>query len=191
MGKKGSSDLITPMSVTHKTYNEALQEIVEKYREAGESWPTDRRTIAAWAYHNGLWEPSRKSAVAQLASDLGRAMRDEYFTDPQGRRVRRKHARRIVEQLFDGEYKQITIWDDITTATPEHMHMSLQQRRRMILGDCHQLKTDAESYNHNYNPAPEQPIQLSWDFTFDLIEIENPEEYPTYSESDPDGQELT
>ena len=177
------------MSVTRKTYNEALQEIVERYREAGEPWPTDRRTIAAWAVQNGLWEPSRKSVVAQLASDLGRAMRDEYFTDPQGRRVRRKHARRIETQLPSGEYKQATIWDDITSASPEHMHMSLQQRRRMILGDCHQLKIDVESYNENYNPAPDQPIQLSWDFTFDLIEMENPEEYPEYSEDDADEQD--
>jgi hypothetical protein len=175
------------MSIAHKTYNESLQEIVEKYREAGERWPTDRKTIAAWAVQQRLWEPSRKSAVSQLAIDLGRAMRDEYLTDPQGRRVRRKHARRIEEELPTGEYKQTTIWDDITTASPVHMHMSLQQRRRMILGDCHQLKTDAESYNENYNPDPNQPIQLSWDFTYDLAEMENPEEYPEYAGDESDA----
>lgn len=188
MGKDRARYLI-PMPLTHTTYKEALQEIVEKYREAGEQWPSDLRTIAAWAYQNGMWHPSRKSAVDQLAHDLGRAMREEYFTDPQGRRVRRKHARRIEEQLPSGEWKQTTIWDDITTAKPEHMHMSLQQRRQMILGDCHQLQTDAGSYNENYNPDPANPIQLSFDFTYDLIEMENPTEYPTYSENEEDEQD--
>lgn len=174
------------MPTAHTGYKEALHEITEQYRQAGEVWPTDLKTIAAWAIQNHLWRPSRKSAVDQLATDLGRALREEYITDPQGRRVRKKHARKIDEQLPTGEWKQTTIWDDITTAQPEHMHMSLQQRRKMILGDCHQLQTDADSYNENYNPEPGHPIQMSFDFTFDLIEIDNPEEYPPYSEADDD-----
>jgi hypothetical protein len=158
------------------TYKEALQDIVEKYRESGEAWPADRNTIAAWAYRNGLWEPSRKSAVQQLAQDLGRAMREEYIEDAQGRRVRKLHARRIDTLQASGEYKQITVWDDIRSAKPEHMHMSFQQRRLMVLGDCHQLKTDVESYNDNFNPA--KPVQIHFDFSEDLEEMDMPSDYP-------------
>jgi hypothetical protein len=38
------------------------------------------------------------------------------------------------------------------------------------LGDCKQLKTDTDSYNENYNAA--EPIQMIFDFTEDLAELE-------------------
>lgn len=95
------------------------------------------------------------------AEQLARAMREEYIVDPQGRRVRAKHAARI---------KQAVLWDDIRTASREHMQIALQQRRQQIVGDCHQLKLDVESYNENRNY--DTPIQMVFDFTIDLIEME-------------------
>lgn len=158
-----------------KNYKEGLQDIVEAYRAANEPWPTDLRTIAGWAIQNKLWAPGRKSAVSMLAGDLGQALREEMIEDPQGRRVRRKHARKVKEKLPNGEWIQRTFWDDIATATPEHMLVSFQQRRRMILGDCHQLDTDKSSYNENYNPGEE--IQISLDFTEDVAELNQPAHY--------------
>ena len=90
-------------------------------------------------------------------------MREEYITDPQGRRVRAKHAARIEK---DG--KPLALWDDIRTASREHMQTALQQRRRQVVGDCVQLKVDADSYNDNRNP--EEPIPISFDFTYDVEE---------------------
>jgi hypothetical protein len=92
-------------------------------------------------------------------------MRDEYITDPQGRRVRAKHAARVKRH---GE--QTTIWDDVRTATREHMEVALKQRRKQIVGDCRQLKTDADSFNQNR--SPENPIQVVFDFTQDLAEFD-------------------
>ena len=85
-------------------------------------------------------------------------MREEYYTDDQGRRVRVNHAAR----LMTGE-KQQTFWDDIRSASRTHMHVSLQQRRDQIVGDCKQLKTDMDSYNENENTG--EPIQMVFDFT--------------------------
>ena len=93
-------------------------------------------------------------------------MREEYITDAQGRTVRAKHAARM-----EREGEQGVFWDDIRSAPRTHMEVSLKQRRQQIVGDCHQLKTDADSYNENANPGP--PIQLIFDFTDDLAELES------------------
>ncbi len=78
-------------------------------------------------------------------------MREEYFTDPQGRRVRAKH---VARQPQNG--KQISLWSDMRIATRDHMEIAFQQRRQQIVGDCHQLKNDVDSYNDNLNPG--EPI---------------------------------
>ncbi len=126
-----------------------------------------------------------KSAIDQLALDLGQAAREEYMTDTQGRRVRRLHARRMDVTLPTGELKQETFWDDITTASAEHMQMAFQQRRRIILSDCQQLRTDVDSYNQNWNR--EEQLVLSYDFSEDLEELAMPTEYPSQEEDEEDN----
>lgn len=147
------------------TYAHELQAIANRYRESGETWPATAKQIAAWAIRNRLWLPQPDSMLAELAEDLARAMREEYITDEQGRSVRRKHAARTVR---DG--KQLVLWADIQTATREHMEIAFQQRRQQIVGDCRQLKVDADSYNDNANPG--RPINLVFDFRNDLEELE-------------------
>lgn len=131
-------------------------------------------------------KPSRKSVIDQIASDIGRAMRNEYMTDPQGRTIRRKHARRVQIQTETGETKQMTLWDDIQTATPEHMQISFQQRRQMSLADCFHHKQEVDSYNQNWNEG--DPLRFSYDFTEDLEEISMPTEYPR-DNTEGDGDE--
>lgn len=94
---------------------------------------------------------------------MAKALREEYITDSQGRRVRAKHVARVE---IDG--KQIPLWDDILTASRKHMEAALQQRRRQIVGDCVQLRTDADSYNDNR--CKDNPIEISLDFTNDVAE---------------------
>lgn len=147
------------------SYSEQLQHIVGEYIAAGQPWPATTRTIAAWAVRMKLWQPQPGKVISQLAEHLARAMREEYITDPQGRTVRAKHAART-----EREGEQGTFWADIRTAPREHMEIALQQRRQQIVGDCRQLKTDADSYNENSNPT--EPIQLVFDFRDDLAELE-------------------
>ena len=75
-----------------KTYGSRLREIVDDYREAAEPWPATARQIAAWAYNTGRWQPKAGNVIKQCAEDISRALREEYYTDPQGRTVRTKHA---------------------------------------------------------------------------------------------------
>ncbi|MGB6874206.1 MAG: hypothetical protein WBE46_08800 [Dehalococcoidia bacterium] len=143
--------------------NEQLQHIVNRYIEAGGEWPATTREIAFWAINNKLWEPQRGKIIDICAEQLAHALREEYVTDPQGRKVRAKHAARI-------SGTQQVLWDDIRTASREHMQAALQQRRQQIVGDCRQLKLDVDSYNENKNDG--KPIQLILDFTLDIAEAE-------------------
>ena len=143
------------------TYYEQLQRIVNEYRNAGEEWPATSRQIGAWAVREKRWQPHPASLVSQCAEALANAMREEFITDAQGRTVRAKHAARI---------EQAVLWADIRTAPREHMEVAFKQRRRAILGDCRQLKLDVDSFNENR--SSDQPIQLTFNFTNDLLEIE-------------------
>lgn len=146
------------------TKNEQLQAIAEAYRRAGNKWPATMREIAAWAISNNLWVQQPSAIIALCAEELSRALRDEYVTDPQGRRIRTKHAATYITD----EGEQLVLWDDIRTAPPTHMKRAFQQRRHQILGDCKQLKSDVDSFNQNRQPP--EPIQVVFDFTLDLEE---------------------
>ena len=147
------------------SFVEQLQRIVRNYREHGQPWPASSRAIAAWAISKNLRKPQRAALISQCAEQISRALREEYITDPQGRRVRTKHSARVQE---DGE--QLGLWDDIRTASRRHMRIAFQQRRQQNVGDCHQLKMDMDSFNENRSPL--HPIQISFDFTKDLQELE-------------------
>jgi hypothetical protein len=97
------------------------------------------------------------------------AMREEYMTDPKGRRVRLLHPAPL---LTDGTREMM--WDDIRTAPREHMQVSFQHRRQGVVGDCRQMRTDVDSYNDAHADA--EPILVVFDFTMDLAELEAADE---------------
>jgi hypothetical protein len=147
------------------SYTEQMQRIANLYRQSCQPIPATTHQMAAWAIHEGLWQPQPDALINQCAEELARAMREEYITDPQGRPVRAKHAARF---KIDGGQK--SLWDDIRTAGRNFMEIAFKQRRQQIVGDCRQLKIDVDSYNENANPG--QPIQLVLDFTLDVLELE-------------------
>jgi hypothetical protein len=107
------------------------------------------RSVAAWrprwrAISRTILVAPRPRAVSRIFP--AKAMREEYIVDPQGRTVRAKHAARIRQGN-----RQMTLWADIRTASQNHMAIAFQQRRQQILGECHQLKSDVDSYNENAN----------------------------------------
>lgn len=144
---------------------EQNRKIVSQYREAGQLWPASSTDIARWAIGRQLWQVHPGAVIRQCADQLAAAMREDFFTDPQGRRVRLMHA-----APYNRNGRQYLLWDDMRTASHRHTHMAFQQRRQQIVIDCHQLKLDADSYNQNYNA--DRPIQMIFDFRIDLEELE-------------------
>ena len=141
-----------------------LRNVVEEYKAAGGPWPAEAKAIAAWAIANRRWEPSTTAAVSLCAHEISKAMREEYFTDPKGRRVRSKHQ---VTKMEDGH--QVRLWDDMRGAARDHMLIAFQQRRNSIVADCRQLGTDVESFNE-FGATEGRPIQIVFDFTNDVEE---------------------
>jgi hypothetical protein len=157
------------------------------YREKVDSKPTELRKIADWAIDNGLYEEPPSSINERLTQRLSKAARSQTFIDPQGREVRQNYAVRE-EVLSDGEPKQITLWDQITTASPQHMQMSFQQMRRMMLMDNIRHKTWVDSYNENFNKG--EQLEFSYDYTEDILEAGMPQDYPDlYEDSEDDPAE--
>src|SRR5687767_11138862 len=95
-----------------KTKTEVLQKIVENYRKAGQPWPATARQIGAWAIQMSHWKAEIKDQIDLCAEDIARAMRVEFYTDPQGREVRKKHPFRDVK-LLDGKQTQQFLWIDM------------------------------------------------------------------------------
>ena len=154
-------------------YNEHMQQLYHRYREEVGIAPVSLRIVADWAIKNGSWKPQPGALVRQCADQMAVALREEFYTDPQGRRVRINHAVRtpIPSPSEQGEQSALWEWDDIRTATRQHMQLAFQQRRQAIVNDCLRLMTDAASFNEN-NLAYD-PIQLTFNFTLDLEEIDS------------------
>jgi len=148
------------------TYTKQLQNFLKEYEKSGMSTPVTAREVAEWAIKNNLWKPRPADIIEQCTRDIAKAWREEYRTDKYGRRYRAKHAVR----LKDDKERQMTLWADMDTAPRSYMETAFSQRRRHVVGECHQLKTDVDCYNDK-NPENE-PINLILDFTEDVEELE-------------------
>lgn len=145
-------------------YKKQLQALInEFFDQVGEAART--RDIARWAIENRKWKPEGDIVERRLADDLAAAMRAEHITDPQGRSVRAKHAARI-----NRNGRSEIWWNDVRRAPRAYMEVPVMQRRDGIVGDCRQLKADVDSYNDNV--SPKNPIQISFNFTNDLADLE-------------------
>lgn len=152
------------------TYTEQLQKIWEKYEAAGNETPATAREVARWAIKQGLWKPQPGSIENKCAEELARAAREEYRTDEFGRRYRARHSATLETNGI-----QQSFWADIDKAPRSHMQTAFSQRRKQIVGDCHQLKIDLDHYN-GIHPG-DIPMQMVFNFEEDLAEIEALELY--------------
>lgn len=146
------------------SFNEQVVRIVEDYRAEGNPWPATREQIAEWAVSHSKYQLTRGMAVRQCAEAVAKAMNLEHVKDSKGRSVRKYYAARLRE---NGQ--QIIKWDDWNAERP-FMEIATANRRNQILGGCRQLKDDVESYNERV--CPTNPIQVEFDFTVDLEELD-------------------
>lgn len=142
-----------------------IRSLLELWQQKGGTWPVDPNEFAEWAVKSRLFEPTPEASMKLCAEMFSRTMREEYATDPKGRRIRTKHA--VREKRGAGQF---VLWYDLATAPREKMVRAFQQRRDQIVGDCRQLKNDVDSYNDAHPYA--EPVQLILDFTLDMEELE-------------------
>lgn len=151
-------------------YSDQIKRYIERYMsEVNGDGLIDPHELAGWAYSNGLHKPNAKTIIDVIAADIAQAFREEYRTDEHGRRYRAKHAatRKVGNQT-------LSLWGDIDDPNTPHEHFvrSFGQRRQQIVGDCFQLKTDADVYNDHRKPS--RPVQIVLDFSLDVEEMQHP-----------------
>ncbi len=144
--------------------NENLQRVFHQY-EAMQGRAATTREAVAWAIANNILPVPKLDPVQQLAEAMSRALREEYRTDRLGRRYRVSHA----VSTTNGECAQ-TVWRNMLEAPRNYMVKAFAQRRKQIVGDCYQLKTDVDVYNDTHRAA--EPIQTCLDFTNDVVELQ-------------------
>lgn len=148
------------------SYKKQMRRIAREFEQQTGKLEYTTKEVARWAIENGKWRAQDTVLIKRCADDLADALREQYMTDPQGRRPRVKHA--LTEKKGKSQY---TLWVDIRRATPSQIHLALQQRRRQVVGECKQIKTDLDSYNQNYNTG--EQIDIVFDFTDDLRELDS------------------
>lgn len=150
-------------------YAERMQAIFREWEAEGNPMPVDLPTVSEWAVRTGRWQMRPADVIRKCAEDMADALRQEYKTDETGKRVRTLHAAKVKQQGV-----QMTLWANIDTAPRRHMEAAFAQRRKQIVGDCHQLANDVQYFNRVR--SNEKPIQLVLDFTDDVEELQLTEE---------------
>lgn len=149
-------------------YSNAVKDYIDRYKsEVRNDGLVDPHEVAEWAYKNGLHKPNIRTVIDAIASDIAQVFREEYRTARDGRRYRAKHA--TTKKVGN---KTLSLWADLDDPVAPHSHFvaSFGQRRQQIVGDCYQLKTDADVYNEHRKPS--EPVQVVLNFTFDVDELE-------------------
>lgn len=145
-------------------YNVQLQDIWHRYQTENGDIPISAREAVAWGVAKGILTMPEVDPLDKLAEDMSTALREEYRTDKYGRRYRVNHAVRVTKYGV-----QYTLWGAMDHSDRDFMERSYSQRRKQIVGDCLQLKTDADVYN-DMNPNQE-PIPILLNFTDDVEEV--------------------
>jgi hypothetical protein len=77
------------------TYTEQLQRVWREYERGHDHLPATSRDVVAWGVSKGRLSIPEIDPLDKLAKDMGRALREEYRTSPDGMRYRANHAVRI------------------------------------------------------------------------------------------------
>jgi len=152
------------------TYAEQMQKIFEEWEMDGNPVPASTAEVSEWAIRTGRWSMRPEDMIKRCAEDMANALRQKYKTDETGKRVRTLHAAKV----RDKSGKQLTLWANIDSAPRTHIEAAFAQRRRQIVGDCHQLANDVDYFNRTR--GLEKPIQLILNFADDVVEWQLMEE---------------
>src|SRR5205809_5841645 len=90
------------------------QRIIREFMKERNVTDIDPDELTAWAIETGKVDRERNSHFRQTKKRLIKAMRDEHYTDPQGREVRKMVAIRI-----KGEERQRSLWFELLEAGPK------------------------------------------------------------------------
>ncbi len=145
------------------TRHQDMQRVIHHYRQVTGQTEVDMHDVARFAVEKLGWTlPEPIDPLERLAREIARAAREETKIDKQtGRPYRVNHA---IPTVVDGQQK--FSWGDIDQMPRARAFRAFQHRREQMVGDATMLDNDREHWN-TVNPT-EEPIQISFDFGFDV-----------------------
>ena len=146
------------------SFKEQMQRLAREYKRSNGVDVIDLDKVCDWALQEKKWEPQPVKLRRIFKEELSTALREEYTTDPQGRRVHVNH--RVVERDKNG--KQLSLIGDRDTSSREFLQRGFMLRRKQSSADLRQLKWDTDSVNENR--FSDNPIPMQYDFTKELME---------------------
>lgn len=174
-----------------KTKKDLMLQIYSEYMSEFGRKPVSSFALYEWAKKTGRWKyiPTPFAERNKFSQDLSDALRQQVYTDPQGRQVRTKHA--VRKEIND---IQTTLWGDLRYDPVNFIKLSFSQCRKQIVDDNVRLKTDVDSFNENRKP--EEPYTLELDYSEDVKERELKEKLKKDSDSSservrPSGRSLS
>lgn len=157
------------------TLNEQMLRIHKDFVAAGGVLPVTLDVLYEYAFANDKWQPQLSDQRKQFRKQMSQAMREDYFKDEKGRRVRRHHAVIISGEDANGKKITVSLWDVMDLAPQPHMEKAFAKRRRQIVGNCKQLKNDVD--HDNESRGGDITFQLLLDFRDDVAEGDLSTEY--------------
>ena len=84
---------IKPTTIRQDSRGDHLRKLANRYLQAHGYEPVDLDVLFQWAERTNQWEPPKAMSRRRIfKAEMRRALRDDYYEDPQGRRVRKKHV---------------------------------------------------------------------------------------------------
>lgn len=163
-------------------FNQQMLDIMKEWQvEHGED-VIDIDAAAKWAVETKRYQRAPMTMEQLCKIDMRRALQQSHYIDPQGNRVRAKHAVKI-------EYKgeQIVLYVDSRTAKPDLMQQTFDQIWKAIGNDVKRHSIEKQSYDLN-NPYGETLSLFDYNFNAQAEEARMSGEYDD-SGDDEDGDD--
>ena len=167
------------------TYSGKMSDIVEEWAHENGTDIIDIDQASDWAVATGRYAKQPISAKQQCMQDMRRALQQATHIDPQGNKVRTKHA--VKNWAFKGEQLTMaTLWVDVRTGKPEMVGEAFQQGWKGIANDVKRHSIEKQSYDLNNAYGVILPM-FNYDFNKQAEEARMSGEYDdNYDDDDPD-----
>lgn len=155
--------------MSQSTAVSSMQEGIKAYIDAGNPLKVPKENIAAWLVRNDLYDVPFEDKIRQCARDLGNAMKAASRGGTAGEKVRKYLSARMPYTDEDGKEVQKWLWDDAATCSGDFYRAAIRHMKGQVVTDLRSIAATVKWGNENNPNLRDNPIQLSFDFTNEMM----------------------
>ncbi len=164
------------------TFNVKMLDMMEDWATLHGADSIDPDECADWMVDTGLYHREPISAKQQCKKDIRKILQQDTYMDPQGNKVRTKHA------VKNWKGKQGTLYPDVRTGKPDMLEEAFQQSWTGIANDVKRHAIEKQSYDDNNVYEVKLPL-FDYNFNAQADEARLSGEYDD-NYNDEDGDDL-